>query len=351
MSPAKPLTTLLLTLTLILPLSTTTAPFAAGASDTDAVVDDLISLRSQSSKSAGVIRLTDHLLRRILGLPTPRPFSFLVFFDAVQLHDKAELNLQSLRSEFGLVSAAYLKHNDNDNDNDNLLFFFDIEFKDSQNSFVLFGVNSLPHIRLIGNDVREPKEAAQVDQGDLGRIAESIVGLIESKTGIKIGRIERPPLVSRTQMAVLVAVVLVLSPYLIKKVVAGETLLHDYKFWLFGAVFVYFFSVSGTMFNIIRKMPMFIPDRNEPGKLVFFYQGSGMQLGAEGFAVGFLYTVVGVVLALVTHGVVRIRNVNVQRTLMIAAMFVSVWAVRKVVYLDNWKTGYGVHGYWPTSWR
>lgn len=118
-----------------------------------------------------------------------------------------------------------------------------------------------------------------------------------------------------------------------------------------GSVFIYFFSVAGTMHNIIRNMPMFMTDRNDPNKLVFFYQGSGMQLGAEGFAVGFLYTIVGLAIAVVTHSLVYVRSVGVQRALMFVAMVVSVWAVRKVIYLDNWKTGYGIHAYWPSSWR
>ncbi|KAJ0983315.1 hypothetical protein J5N97_011570 [Dioscorea zingiberensis] len=95
------------------------------------------------------------------------------------------------------------------------------------------------------------------------------------------------------------------------------------------AVFVYFFSVSGTMHNIIRKMPMFIPDRGDPNRLVFFYQGSGMQLGAEGFAVGFLYTVVGLALAATTHGLVRLKNVKAQRGYMLLSMLVAYWAVSK----------------------
>lgn len=95
---------------------------------------------------------------------------------------------------------------------------------------------------------------------------------------------------------------------------------------------------------------MFLADRNDPGKLVFFYQGSGMQLGAEGFAIGFLYTIVGLLLAFVTRVLVVVRNRNVQRGVMTFALLVSFWAVRKVVYLDNWKTGYGVHAFWPSSW-
>lgn len=55
------------------------------------------------------------------------------------------------------------------------------------------------------------------------------------------------------------------------------------------------------MFNVIRKMPMFLSDRDDPNKLIFIYQGSELQLGVEGFVVGFLYTIVGLLLAFVTH--------------------------------------------------
>ncbi|CAL5410800.1 unnamed protein product [Camellia sinensis] len=190
-----------------------------------------------------------------------------------------------------------------------------------------------------------------MDAGDFSRLSESLPEFIESKTRLSVGPIHRPPIVSKPQLMLICAALLILLPFMVKKVISGETLLTDPKFWLFGAVFVYFFSVSGAMHNIIRKMPMFLADRNDPSKLVFFYQGSGMQLGAEGFAVGFLYTIVGLLLAFMTHVLVKVRNVTVQRMVMITALLVSFWAVNKVVFLDNWKTGYGIHMYWPSRWR
>lgn len=51
-----------------------------------------------------------------------------------------------------------------------------------------------------------------------------------------------------------------------------------------------------------------------------------MQLGAKGFAVGFLYTVVGLLLAFVTHVIVYVRNRNAQRLV----MFISSWAVQMI---------------------
>ncbi|XP_073028707.1 probable dolichyl-diphosphooligosaccharide--protein glycosyltransferase subunit 3B [Primulina eburnea] len=315
-------------------------------SSSDSVVSDLSALQSQSS--TGVIHLTDPLLRRILALPTPRPFHFLIFFDAKQLHSKPELSLPTLKNEFSLVSSTFQSNRPNQKS----LFFFEIEFGESQASFAQFGIKSLPHIRLVPPSAADLKgDTIQMEASDFSRLAESMAEFIESRTKLSVGPINRPPVVSKKQIFFAVAVVLIWTPFFLKKLVAWNTFLHDKNIWMAGAIFVYFFSVSGAMFNIIRKMPMFMMDRQDPGKLVFFYQGSGTQLGAEGFSVGFLYTIVGLLLAFVTHAMVRLRNRTVQRVLMIFVFFTSFWAVKKVVFLDNWKTGYGIHGYWPSSWR
>ncbi|XP_021766932.1 probable dolichyl-diphosphooligosaccharide--protein glycosyltransferase subunit 3B [Chenopodium quinoa] len=335
------LTTTIFLLPLLLSLSFTTS------TPTNDLISELQHL--QSGAPNGVLRLTDHLLGRILSLPRPRPFSLLIFFDATQLHDKSELQLPTLKSEFSILSKSFL-HNNKDSPDSQKLFFCDIEFKDSQRSFSLFGVNSLPHIRLVSPHVENLKNSDHMDQGDFSRLAESMSEFVESKTKLTIGPLQRPPMFSGKQITFFLIVLMIWAPFAVKKIIAGQTLLHDYKLWLFSAIFVYFVSVSGTMHNIIRKMPMFITDRNDPTKMVFFYQGSGMQLGAEGFAVGSLYTVVGLLLGFVTHGLVKVRSVTFQRFAMAVALIVSFWAVKKVVYLDNWKTGYGIHAYWPSSW-
>ncbi|KAK4761154.1 hypothetical protein SAY87_006047 [Trapa incisa] len=322
---------------------------ASTVADSD-LAAELLALQSRSE--SGVIHLDDRAVSRFLTSPkTPRPYSLLIFFDAEHLHDKAELRLTTLKNEFALVSSSFIANNQHNPTVRSKLFFCDIEFKESQSTFGLFGVKSLPHIRLVGPDLKSPKDSDQMDQADLSRLAESMAAFVESKTKLSVGPIARPPLVSKMQFIFMVAVLLICTPFIIRRILAGDTLLHDKKVWLFGAVFVYFFSVGGTMHNIIRNMPMFLPDRNDPSRLIFFYQGSGMQLGAEGFAVGCLYTVVGLLLALVTHALVRVRNRSVQRFIMIIALFISFWAVKKVVYLDNWKTGYRVHAFWPSSWN
>ncbi|XP_030973163.1 probable dolichyl-diphosphooligosaccharide--protein glycosyltransferase subunit 3B [Quercus lobata] len=341
MSPTHSLPVLLLISLLLISTSTS-------SSDSDRL-SELQSLQSRSK--TGIIHLDDHSVSRYLtSTKTPRPYYLLIFFDATQLHDKSELQLKTLHSEFSLLAQSFVTNNPNPSPSSPNLFFCDIEFKESQQSFALFGVNALPHIRLVAPH-QSPKQSEQMDQGDFSRLAESMADFVQAKTKLNVGPIHRPPFLSTRQLGLIVLATLVWIPFAIKKIVKGETLLHDPKLWLSGSVFIYFFSVSGAMHNIIRKMPMFLADRNDPNKLIFFYQGSGMQLGAEGFAIGFLYTIVGLLLAFVTHLLVKVRNLNVQRFVMIVALFVSFWAVKKVVYLDNWKTGYGIHGFWPSSWK
>ncbi|KAG8385708.1 hypothetical protein BUALT_Bualt03G0073300 [Buddleja alternifolia] len=299
----------------------------------DSIVSELSALQSQSP--TGVIHLTDALLRRIISLPTPRPFSFLIFFDARNLHSKPGLSLPTLKSEFALVSSSFHSNNPDQKS----LFFFDIEFEESQASFALFGINSLPHVRLIVPSAVDLKtDPIQMDAADFSRLAESMAEFIASKTKLNVGPIIRPPIISKNQIIFIIAAVLVWTPFIVKKLISGNTILHDKNIWMGGAIFIYFFSVSGAMFNIIRKMPMFVVDRHDPDKLVFFYKGSGMQFGAEGFTIGFLYTMVGLLLAFMTHMMVKVRNTNVQRVAMIVTLFVLFWAVKKVVLLDNWKT-------------
>ncbi|CAL4934472.1 unnamed protein product [Urochloa decumbens] len=329
---------------LLLPLLLLAAAVApTGADD---LVSELQSLRARSP--SGVIHLTDTSVTRFLSAPSARrPYSVLVFFDAASLHSKPDLHLPQLRTEFALLSASFLAHNPGSGD----LFFADIEFAESQHSFHQFGVNSLPHIRLIRPEHTSLGGSEQMDQSHFSRLADSMSEFVESRTGLEVGPIVRPPLLSRNQIILIGILFLISIPFMIKRIVEGETLLHDRRVWMAGALFVYFFSVSGGMYGIIRHTPMFLTDRQDPDKLVFFYQGSGMQLGGEGFAVGFLYTLVGLMIAGVTHLLVRVESLQTQRFAMLAVMAIGWWAVRKVVYLDNWKTGYSIHTFWPSSWR
>ncbi|KAG6419057.1 hypothetical protein SASPL_121266 [Salvia splendens] len=300
----------------------------------------------QSSSSNGVISMNDTILRRIHSLPTPRPFHFLVFFDSKKLHSRSELALPSLKSEFSLVSSSFLTNN---NKSRSQLLFFHVELDESHATFALFDVIAIPHIRIIPASATDlNSDSIKLNPAYLSTLLDSLPEVILSETAISVGPIHHPPLISKTQMTLAMATAVILSPYAVKKLASGESVVHEKSTWMAGAVFVYFCSVSGTMFNIIRKAPMFTVDMRKDGgeTMKFFYRGAGAQLGAEGFIVGFLYTVVGLLLAFVCHVVVRVRDAKWQRVSMIMALLVSFFAVRQVISFNSWKTGYNIHAYW-----
>lgn len=338
---------------LLITFTATTFSVAARSDNpTSVLLSELESLRSQSHHNGGVIHLNDGLLKRILSLPTPRPFSFLIFFDAKRLHSKPELSLPTLKSEFSIVSNSFLENNNNDDDR-NKLFFFEIEFQESQSTFTRFAVNSVPNIKLVPNSAADAVRASiQMDASVYTGSAESMAEFIESNTKFIVTPIHRPSVISKIQTIFAIAVLSMCIPYVVKRLLSGKTLLHNKNLWLTGAVLVYFFSVSGVMHYIIRKMPMFLVEREDSGRLIFFYQGSGTQLGAEGFAVGFLFTAAGLLLAFVTHALFACtESKKLQTMVMIFVLVILLWAVGVVVSLANWKIRYRSHSYWPSSWK
>lgn len=310
-------------------------------------VQDLLHMQSQSKD--GVIRLDENNFRRFMSTGEPRPYALILFFDASQLHANAELKLVEFRKEFGLVATAYAKHHKGQA-SDAKVFFCDLEFKQMQGVFQLFKVQALPHIRYVAAGSGGSEASQEMVQGEFPRSAEGIASFVTAKTNQPCGTIERPPPLSKGQIWALAIAILIATPFVIKIAASPDSPLREPMVWCLGALLIYFFSVSGGMHNIIRKMPLFMQDRSNPAKLVFFYQGSGMQLGTEGFVVGFLYTIVGLLLAFVTQFAPLIRSKLVQRLVMIVAITISFVAVRKVISLDNWKTGYWIHAFWPNRW-
>jgi oligosaccharyltransferase complex subunit gamma len=309
-------------------------------------VAELVHLQTVSKD--GVVRLDEGGFRRFMSISDPRPYSLMLFFDAHQLRNNKELKLEEIRKEFALMASTYIRHNKGQ-PSESKVFFCDLEFRQAQGVFQLFGVQTLPHVRYVPMGSGDQHSSMEMGT-EFPRNAEGMCSFMTSKTKIDCGEIERPPALTRNQIWALTALLVLVSPFVIKQMIAPQSPLRESRVWLSLALMVYFFSVSGGMHNIIRKMPLFMQDRNNPEKLVFFYQGSGMQLGTEGFVVGFLYTIVGVLLGFVTHFAPMMRSKVAQRVVMLVVITVSVVAVRKVIALDNWKTGYWIHAFWPTRW-
>lgn len=88
---------------------------------------------------------------------------------------------------------------------------------------------------------------------------------------------------------------------------------------------VFFFCISGGMFNIIREVPFAEYDRNS-GKVRYFSNGGQMQYAAEGFIMGFLQIILG--LAVVLMNTVSVKSPNsFQRNLTMVAFALFCYVI------------------------
>ncbi|XP_076922637.1 putative dolichyl-diphosphooligosaccharide--protein glycosyltransferase subunit 3B [Bidens hawaiensis] len=187
-------------------------------STADTIVSDLHSLRSQSP--SGIIHLNETLINRILK-STPKPFHLIIFFDALKLHNQPEPNLKTIKSEFALVSKSFIINNRNTS-LFHKIFFCDIELGESKHNFIRFGVRALPDIRIVPPDAKDLKsDSIPIGLGDypgMG-IAESMADIIDLRTGVSIGAIHRPPIVTKTQLGLVIGGFLMWMPFVAKKVI------------------------------------------------------------------------------------------------------------------------------------
>ena len=68
-----------------------------------------------------------------------------------------------------------------------------------------------------------------MDQGDFSRLVESMAHFVQAKTKLAVGPIHQPSFLSTRQLSFIMVATLVWIPFMIKKIVKGENLLHDSK--------------------------------------------------------------------------------------------------------------------------
>lgn len=98
--------------------------------------------------------------------------------------------------------------------------------------------------------------------------AETFIEFLGSRHGLKAAEIDRPSIYKSPFFPVLTLAGVLVAGYLAYKVHVVALLQHT-ALWALLSLVVYWFSVSGGMYNIIRGVPFFIRDRN--GKLQVWY--------------------------------------------------------------------------------
>lgn len=105
--------------------------------------------------------------------------------------------------------------------------------------------------------------------------------------------------------------------------------------YIVGCLVVYWFSVSGGMYNIIRDVPM-VGYNSRERKAVMFISGQG-QMGAEGFIMGTLYLLSGLTVMACTKVLPSIKDDGTRRTVAYALVLLGFMLYNWVSSTHLWK--------------
>ena len=296
------------------------SPFS---STPQSVLAELRSLRASSPDGVVSIPSVDAFERFTEGARGGRGHGLVVFCTAKHLLDKPQLGLRKMRREFGTVAktarrnlAEYVKSSNASSPASPLdtLFFATLDFESAREAFHRLGVQSLP-----------------ADGAAAAAAADFPPAIVIH---------EAPPRPSVVNVVLGLSLLSALAAIGWK--LYNSALARSYPLWTVGALAVWWFSTSGGMYNIIRGMPMVLPQRD--GTVKLFLDGSG-QVGFEGFLMGTLYASVGLSFFALSAAATRLSDEGGRRVAGYVALCLAWFAYRRVVSIHDWKTSFGWHSF------
>lgn len=313
--------------------------------------------RLRAASPDGVITLTSSLFDDLAAGPS-RPYTLAVFCTARHLLDKPNLGLRKMRREWGTLSktvkTAVKKTGDGAPPAATATTFFAVaEFEAAREIFHRLGVDSLPWVVTLPRSHAVPDDGGELglphdavmrhdaygakhwDAGDFARFVADVSGepRIEIVTPPK-----RPSFFGiMSGLAILAGLAAAAWTFY------NSRLARFYPLWVVGTLAVWWFATSGGMYNIIRGMPMVLPTRG--GRIKLFLDGGSGQVGFEGFAMGTLYSSVGLAMLGLGTLVPRLSDPAARRAVGYTLALFAWWAYREVVRIHDWKVGFSWHSF------
>lgn len=299
----------------------------------------------QQSTTDGVIELDSTLFDKFTS-GRRRSYQLIVFLNAKHLLDKPKLHLRELREDYGFMAKAH-RDRFKGSDSEGKLFFAELNFeKSTQEVFRRLNAQTLFIFRLPATLNISPGENIKLKDQDLLKPetfpkqpveVNDMVAFVRDKTGIDIGKVDKPTVFQAWWFPFVALSFLSSLLYIAYKIFYAD-FMKNMVFYALATLFVYWFSVSGGMHNIIRGMPMVTIDPNSKAPR-YFMPGQG-QLGTEGFVMGSLYTCVGLAFGLVVYIAPKAKSASTQRILAYFGLFTAFICVQQVIGVYTWKTGY-----------
>ena len=298
--------------------------------------------RFKDSKD-GYISLNTKKFNTLVEGPS-RSYSVYVFADSTKFGNSKSLSLSKRLKEVGLAAKSFVREN-KDTENDNKFVVVRLVLEESKDSLQRLGIKGLQFFSFIpgtleiapGASINLPTKNLMTPGPVDDWKAEDIATFISATSGLSPGDLSE--LHQRSPFLPVFVLLFLGASTVVGYKVAQSPLIHYMPMYIIGSLIVFWFSLSGGMYNIIRGVPMVGIDR-QTNKATVFMGGSG-QMGAEGFIMGTSVMAFGMLIACSAMLVPRIEEAG-QRRKVAYGLMLGLWI------LFNWITGTHM---WKTGLR
>jgi len=238
--------------------------------------------RFRDSKD-GYITLNTKKFSMLVDGPS-RPYSVYVFADSIKLGNSKSLSLSRRLKEIGAAAKSFVKEN-RDTENDNKFVVVRLLLEESKDSLQRLGIKGLPYFSFIpgsleitpGASVNLPSKNLMTPGPVEDWKAEDIATFISATSGLSPGDLSQ--LHQRSPFLPVFVLLFLGASTVVGYKIAQSPLIHYMPLYVIGSLTVFWFSLSGGMYNIIRGVPMVGMDRQTQKPMVFM--GGNGQMGAS----------------------------------------------------------------------
>lgn len=261
----------------------------------------------------------------------------------MQLRKVANVGIEGRLESFAAVARAYAATHAGKPTEDKV-FFIRIVYEEAQETFRRLGVTRLPYVaRLPANiHVRASGPIALSNEDVLntspasGLTAKEFGAFLQERTGLNPGDLSAVGAASRSRFLPILTLAFLGGVCYVGWQLYKAPFMRWPQLYAAGAVGVYWFATSGGMYNIIRGVPMVGYDRKSSAAIVFT-RGSG-QMGAEGFMMGSIYLLFGLVAAAFIWLMPHVKDEATRRQRGWLLLGASAVLLQLALYNHSWKT-------------
>jgi oligosaccharyltransferase complex subunit gamma len=312
--------------------------------------------------------------------PTPkeRPYALAVFMSAKHMMDSPKTRLRDLRFEYALAAKAFADAPSPSSSSDDSsgsaaddadaapasapqsrdVFFAELWHHSSKDLFGRLGVKALPMVFVLSPTHPGPSSSSgqiKIPEADeMGRDGQAASGftkypwaaeemvawMLGRVAGSRASQVERPSFV-RSPMFPLAFAGLLTTGAAAAWRLYGSRLARKPAVWGAGALGVWWFSVSGGMFNIIRGMPLVGIDPRQPGRVAWWSSSRTVQYGMEGFVMGSSYLLFSVLLGSAVFSVPKIKSPATRSSAGLAVLAMAWLVLMRILAAYDSKTSLG----------